>query len=423
MADLFGSGALPCGSRILWEKVLSSKAFSLGFFFPSGSRTDPPGKAGLAHLVEHMVFKGTLAYSASDLARKVDRVGGDLNAWTDREEIAFTCTVPAEHWRTAGEVLVQLCFHPNFPVEELEREREVIRNEILATLEDPEEMAYESFLSLLSRGDWSRPVAGTEKSLALLTAGDVRSWHSAHLVLPSLTVVACGNLDEVSLSNDLGFHLGGVALGTATNFHLASFRTAPVCRVVPADFQMVQVLGGWHFGKPSTVREATVWQFFSMLWGETMSSRLFQSLRESRGLCYSVTSQVFDTETEWGLQFFATAAPEHGRAIAEVLREEILRLQTEPPTETEWEDARLALLGGLILGSEKMENRVGRLWHFHRSFDVRESLDTLLVNLEVPVTREEHSRVLDMVRGPCSLEIWGKTRLRSSKALETFWRR
>ena len=92
MAEQSGIGRLPGGAKILWEHVGSSLTLSLGFFFATGSRYDSPGKGGTAHLVEHLLFKGTKNHTAASLARLVDRVGGDLNAWTDREEMAFTCT-------------------------------------------------------------------------------------------------------------------------------------------------------------------------------------------------------------------------------------------------------------------------------------------------------------------------------------------
>src|SRR5262245_41068273 len=112
MAEQAAIGRLPGGANILWEHVGSSLTVSLGFLFAAGSRLDPPGKAGTAHLVEHLVFKGTRGHTAASLARLVDRVGGDLNAWTDREEMAFTCSVPADAWRTAVEALCELCLHP-----------------------------------------------------------------------------------------------------------------------------------------------------------------------------------------------------------------------------------------------------------------------------------------------------------------------
>ncbi len=421
MADHFGSGQLPHGSRILMEHVPHSRAFSLGFFFPTGSRSDPVGKAGLAHLVEHLVFKGTKSYSTSELARMVDRVGGDLNAWTDREELAFSCTVPCEHWETAAKALMELCFFPRFPEQELEREKEVIRNEILATFEDAEEMSYDTFLEHLDPGLWSRPIAGTPESLSSLTLSDVKLWHRENVTPSHLVIVACGAFDSGALQNRLSAGLQMVVPTQPTDFR-AEFSPARFCRVVAADFQMVQVIGGWSFPSPKSLREAIVWQVFSMLWGETMSSRLFQSLREELGLCYSVGSQIFDTDQDWGLQFFATSAPEHGKAVVEALREQVKILIAQPPTEEEWEDSRQALKGGMLLSAEKMEARVSRLWRYFQSFHVQESLEASMEALDHPVTSDEKQNVLQTLvhRRPVLL-VWGKTRLRSSRALEALW--
>ena len=421
MADRFGSGQLPHGSRILMEHVPHSRAFSFGFFFTTGSRSDPVGKAGLAHLVEHLVFKGTQSYSTSELARMVDRVGGDLNAWTDREELAFSCSVPSEHWETSVKVLLELCFSPRFPEEELEREKEVIRNEILATFEDPEEMSYDNFLQNLDPGLWSRPVAGTPESLSGLTLNDVKLWHHQHVSPNHLVIVACGNFNSRDLRNTLEAGLKQLTPTEPFNFR-TEFSPVWFCRVVAAEFQMVQVLSGWCFPRPKTLREAIVWQVFSMLWGETMSSRLFQSLREERGLCYSVGSQIFDTDQDWGLQFFATAAPEHSRAVVEALSEQVKMLVSQPPSLEEWEDSRQSLRGGMLLGSEKMEARVSRLWKYFQSFGVQESFEASMETLDHPVTREEQLKVLGTLshQRPVLL-VWGKTRLRSSRSLEALW--
>jgi predicted Zn-dependent peptidase len=172
---------------------------------------------------------------------------------------------------------------------------------------------------------------------------------------------------------------------------------------------MVQVVGGFSFPAPRDARAAAVWQIASMLWGETMSSRLFQSVREQRGLCYSVTSQVFDAEGVWGLQFFASCAPENTSALLAALHEEILRLKTHPPTELEWDDARAALRGGVILGAEKTENRTGRLWRQYESFGAVLGVEQTLALLDAPVAPEERERVLHALLAQTpSLMVWGR---------------
>lgn len=408
MAEDIGFGRLPRGSRILWERVGHSRTFSLGFFFATGSRFDPPGLAGTAHLVEHLVFKGTRGHTAATLAKLVDKVGGDLNAWTDREELAFTCTVPAESWKVAVEALSELCFHPTFPAQEFEREKEVIRNEILAALEDPEELSYDCFLHSHSPGEWSRPVAGTEESLARITLDDARRWWEEYGRPERLTVAFSGGVDPAPVCQALSLLLEGPkpmvpVVDTPPRF-------APVHRqwIERTGFQMIQVLGGFSFPAPVSAREAAVWQIASMLWGETMSSRLFQSIREQKGLCYSVNSQVFDAEGTWGLQFFASCAPENTAPLLESLAAEIARLKSSPPTQEEWEDARAALRGGIVLGAEKSENRTGRLWRQYESFGTVLGVDATIELLSAPVSLEEQAMVLNCLAQVPSLLVWGK---------------
>jgi predicted Zn-dependent peptidase len=357
-----------------------------------------------------MVFKGTAGHTAASLARLVDRVGGDLNAWTDREELAFTCTVPAEAWAVAVEALCELCLHPTFPPEEFDREKEVIRSEILATFEDPEDLSYEEFLRQVSPGDWSRPVAGTEESLASITREDALRWWSTFCTSDRLTIAFSGGTDPSVLRQALEARLDGASPVPGTPAALARF--APLSRrwAVKAPFQMAQVIGGFAFPAPRTAREAAVWQIASMLWGETMSSRLFQTIREQEGLCYSVTSQVFDAEGTWGLQFFATCAPENTAALVTSLAREVGRLTTEPPTDAEWDDARSALKGSVVLGAERTENRVGRLWRQWDAFGHVLGADDTARILEEPVSSAERAMVLGTLAAQVpSLLVWGKT--------------
>ncbi len=407
MAEQSGIGRLPGGAKILWEHVGSSLTLSLGFFFATGSRYDAPGKGGTAHLVEHLLFKGTKNHTAASLARLVDRVGGDLNAWTDREEMAFTCTVPAEAWATAVEALCELCLHPTFPPDEFEREKEVIRNEILAGLEDPEELSFDAYLQNTA-GEWGRPVAGTETSLGEITLEDAREWWRRFGGTERLTVCVSGGVEPSLIESAMADRLRDFPVLELTAYSSPEFRPRLKRWRKKADFQMVQVIAGFSIPVPATAREAAVLQIFSMLWGETMSSRLFQSIRERRGLCYSITSQLFDAEASWALQVFATCAPENAAELVAVLEEEIGRLTTDPPSVEEWNDARSALRGGAVLGAERTESRAGRLWRQYQSFELVHSIDEHLRLLDDPVTAAESRAVLTALSVPFTLLVWGR---------------
>lgn len=409
MAEDIGFGRLPRDAKILWEHVQTSLTFSLGFFFATGSRFDPPGKAGTAHLVEHLVFKGTKNHTAASLARLVDRVGGDLAAWTDREELGFTCTVPADAWAVAVEALTELCLFPSFPEEEFDREKEVIRNEILASLEDPEELSYDAFLQGVDPGDWSRPVAGSETSLAAITLFDARDWWAKFGIPERLTVAFSGGVSPSLVQDALAARLGMSLPSATVEVEPPKFRPQGCRWVVPSDSQMVQVIGGFTFPAPETARQAAVWQIFSMLWGETMSSRLFQSVRENLGLCYSVSSQVFDSDGTWGLQFFATCAPSNLEPLLAALAKEVAGLSSDSPTDQEWNDAQAALRGAVILGSEKTENRVARLWHQFENFTTPLGTPSALELIAEAVSSEERQLVLNRLAGQRpSLLVWGK---------------
>ncbi|NNM67033.1 MAG: insulinase family protein [Spirochaetales bacterium] len=382
MADTLGHRILPNGIKILWDHVASSSVASLGFFYPFGSRDDPAGREGLAHFVEHFVFKGTENFSASSLARKVDSVGGDLNAYTDRSEIGFTCTVPANSWTLALEVLVELCFRPTFPPEEFEKEKSVILSEIQASEEDPEEIAYEAFLARLDPGHAElRPVAGTISSVSSLDYSSVVAWAGSHLRPENLVFCWSGPL-EPELVIDC---LISRSPSKAPQARVLSYRpifARPFIESVRSSFQIVQLVLGFHRNEAITWEDSLFLQTFSILWGETMGSRLFQRLREDLGLCYSVASQVWETEASSGLHTFLSVRPENLEKTLSTLHVLLNELSSQPPSTLEWQEAKKSLIGSFVLSSERMENRMQRLFSVWSRWGRLVSVNQILADLE-----------------------------------------
>jgi predicted Zn-dependent peptidase len=251
-------------------------------------------------------------------------------------------------------------------------------------------------------------VAGTEASLSKIGLEDATRWWTEYGRPERLTVAFSGGVDPELVRAALVERLGS-APPLGVDDDPPRFVPRPGCWLEKADFQMAQILGGFSFPSPSSARQAAVWQVASMLWGETMSSRLFQTIREQQGLCYSITSQVFDAEGTWGLQFFASCAPENLSALVAALGNEVERLSTHPPTSDEWEDARAALRGGIVLGAEKSENRTGRLWRQFESFGSVLGVDATMALLDLPVSEDEKAFVLDTLTSQVpSLMVWGK---------------
>jgi predicted Zn-dependent peptidase len=382
VADTLGHRILSNGIKVLWDHVASSSVASLGFFYPFGSRDDPVGREGLAHFVEHFVFKGTENFSASSLARKVDAVGGDLNAYTDRSEIGFTCTVPATSWSVALEVLVELCFRPTFPQAEFEKEKSVILSEIQASDEDPEEVAYEAFLSRLDPGHPElRPVAGSLSSVSLLDHASVVAWARAHLRPENLVFCWSGPLDPDVVIPAL---LSGSPLRPSQTRDLTCqpLRALPFKVAARSSFQIIQIVLGFQRNEVITWEDSLFLQAFSILWGETMGSRLFQRLREDLGLCYSVASQVWETDTSSGIHSFLSVRPENLEVTLRTLQILIVELSRQPPSALEWQDAKKSLSGSFVLSSERMENRMQRLFSVWSRWGRLIDVDQVLSDLE-----------------------------------------
>lgn len=420
MTDRTGRVCTSHGMEILWETVPQSRAVSLGFFFPSGSRDDPPGKNGTAHFVEHMLFKGTRTYSAGALAKAIDRLGGDLNAYTDREEMAFHCTVPAPYWKQAADILYELCFEATFPESEIEKERAVIQSEILSSLEDPEELSYESFYRFsYPEQPYGLPVAGTHDSLKKITRADLTDWAQVHLNQGQCCLAVSGPLTSQEV-------LSWAEEKTSTGDNHRPLRPLlqdqlqkPFLQSVRENFQTTQVVGGFCFPQVKTLPQALMLQWFSLLWGETMSSRLFQNIREDRGLCYSISSQVTEENSVSMLHFFSSCAPERAGELIQALKDEVNHLVVSP-AEEEWESARLALLGGLVLGSERMENRMQRLVQNYWTFGQIYTLDSIEQTVS-SLSSQEAWRLLQTSLKQPSLLVWGSWKQGRKLQLDRFW--
>ncbi len=367
--DLLGRQTLSFGTEMLWEVLPGHQVASLGFFYSVGSRNDPLGKEGLSHFVEHFLFKGTRSYSPSSLVREIERLGGEINAYTDRAEIAFTCTVPVSAWETALKVLCELCFFPTFPRTEFLKEKNVILSEIQSANEDPEEVSYDQFLARLDPGHPElHPVGGTVSSLDNITYEDLLQWKTAYLCDDVLTFVWTGDLNPQTIALKFESLRGKTPSKSAHKGGIPLIQPQAFLSYQNSDFQMLQVVLGWHFPENPTQTQALFLQVFSTLWAETMISRLFQNLRENLGLCYSVGSQVWETEARLGVHTFLSTTPEQALDLLRALKFQIKELET-PPSILEWEDAKNALAGSLQITAERSEARMFRLfanwsrWH------------------------------------------------------------
>ncbi len=379
------------------EPVGHTDVVSLGLWNVRGSRDETRDEAGFSHFLEHMLFKGTQRRSAFQIAREVERVGGFLNAFTEKEVVCCYCTLPAENLPLAVDVLCDMYFHSTLDPREIEKEKAVVINEIQTAEDNPEEKAHQLYLEGLWDGhELSRKITGESAEVTAIGREQLERFYRERFSAEHTVVTASGRLETEGLLEQLNARFpSGQALPAA-----GPERRQPERRrsweLKRDKFEQVQVYTGLSY--PSARRAADYYQdlVFNTLFGESMSSRLFQDLREDKGLCYTVYSfrSYFTDISLWTV--YASTTPATLEALLDGLEGELGRLRTEPPTAREVEDAKSQIRGGLILAKEDMENRMKRLFRMHyltdRVVEPEESMAML-----AGVGREEVLRLVDQL--------------------------
>lgn len=348
-------------TRVLLERVEHTDAVSVGLWFRHGSRDESPLEKGFSHFLEHMLFKGTSRRGPLQIAQDVDRVGGVLNAFTEKETTCLYATVPREYLELAVDVLLDIAFHSVLPESEIVKEKSIIGNEIEAYEDNPEEMAHEQFL----RDMWG------EHPLALKISGEIEEingiersalldFYRRYFGVLGCIISVAGGFDIDDVVALLESRLADVPGGQAVPQRVSPVRRAS-WRHASGPFKQVQLFAGVNFPLPNSTEAFFRLLVFSTVFGESMSSRLFQELRENKGLCYAVYAfRAYYADTAlWSV--YAGTSPQLVISLLEALNMELRRFKQEPPSEAEITDAKSHLRGGVALSKDDMEARMRRL--------------------------------------------------------------
>jgi len=368
---------LPNGLRVITQAMPAVRSVALGFWIGSGSRSESAAENGVSHFIEHMLFKGTPSRSAEQIAREMDAVGGHLDAFTDVEMSGYTMKVLDEQLGFAFEILADMLCHPKFDPIEIEKEKGVILEELKMVNDDPESAVHELFV----RDFWKShplgwPIAGTKRTIAGFHEDDLRAYHRSHYTAANVTVTAAGSLDHDAVLALVERHFGALAAGQAI-----PIQPAPECRAVfrlknRRSLQQLQLC----LGMPA-VEAAHPLHFacytLNVILGGSMSSRLFQSIRERQGLAYSICSELNLHRDTGCLAVFAGTSPQAGRRVLELTLAELGRLKNEPVPEEELERARQHMKGALLLSLESTGSRMSNLARQWLTYGRFYSLDEL----------------------------------------------
>ena len=349
---------LPSGLSVVTDAMPHLESASLGAWIGAGSRDEKPDEHGISHLLEHMAFKGTKRRNARQIAEEIEAVGGDLNAATSVESTAYYARVLKADVPLALDVLSDIIAEPTFDADELRREQNVIVQEIGAVEDAPDDLVFERLQeTAFPKQPVGRSILGTPETVRSFSPARLRAYLTRNYRAPDMIVAAAGAIDHDKIVVEAARRFASFAGPAAPPPEPAHFRGGS--RVETRDLEQVHIAFALQ-GVPVRDEQLHSLQVFTSVLGGGMSSRLFQQLREKRGLCYTVNAFHMPYSDTGMFAFYAgtdeTDAPELMRvAIGEIMR------ATETIDETEVARAKAQLKAGLLMALESSEARLGQL--------------------------------------------------------------
>ncbi|NJD56350.1 MAG: insulinase family protein [Nitrospirae bacterium] len=356
---MFTKAHLENGIPVVMESFKNVRSVAIGVWVKVGSRYEAHSENGISHFLEHMFFKGTKKYTAKDIAVEIDTVGGDLNAFTSRENTAFYVKILDEYLDRGINLLAEIFVHSTFPEDELEKEKKIIKEEIKMVEDTPDDYVHDLFTQTIwGREGLGQPVLGTRDTIASFTRDDILSHIRRYYGSRDIVIACAGNFDQDQVMTMLNARFGGLRQGSATKEgDVPEFRFSR--RVVVKDLSEAHIcIGVPGLSQVSEDRYALF--ILNTILGGSVSSRLFQEVRENRGLAYSVysfTAMYYDTGL-WGV--YAGVSRKRVREVCDLIVKEMLELGSTL-TDEELDKAKRHLKGNMVLALESTNSRMNNI--------------------------------------------------------------
>ena len=379
---------MPNGLTLITEEMKHIRSISIGIWVKTGSRDEDREWNGISHFVEHMVFKGTQHRSAEEIARQVDSIGGNIDAFTAKECISFSMKVLDEHLPVALDVLSDLVLNPVFDDQDIKRERGVILEEIKMDEDNPDYLVHEIF----TQNFWKdhplgRPILGTRDTVKRFERPPVYDFYNQRFIPGNVIITAAGNLNHERFVELVTRHFE--KMKPATNgFHSAPPKIIP--KIVlrnKKSLEQVQICVGVP-SYPITHEKRHSSYILNTLLGGGMSSRLFQNIRERQGLAYAIYSDLNPYRDTGCLSIYAGTSRESAVKVVECVVSEFQKLKSELVSAEELQRAKDQLKGSLMLSLESSTARMSNLARQEMYFDRFYGLDELIEKIEA-VTADE----------------------------------
>jgi predicted Zn-dependent peptidase len=373
---------LPNGLTVITEQMQHIRSISIGIWIKTGSRDEDLQWNGISHFIEHMVFKGTAHRSAEDIARQVDSIGGNMDAFTAKECICFNIKVLDEHLPIAMDVLSDLVLNPTFDTQDITRERSVILEEIKMDEDSPDYLVHEIFsLNFWKDHPLGKPILGTKDTVKRFERPPVLDFYAQRFSPGNIIICAAGNLDHAKFVELVSKHFHAMK-PVKNGFHSAPPRVVPkiILRNKKA-LEQVQICVGVP-SHPIAHEKRHASYILNTLLGGGMSSRLFQNIRERQGLAYAIYSDLSPYRDTGCLSVYAGTSRESANKVVQSIVAEFRKLKADHVPAEELRRSKDQLKGSLMLSLESSTARMSNLARQEMYFDHFNDMDELLQKIE-----------------------------------------
>ena len=388
---------LPSGLRLITEAMPHVRSVSVGVWLERGSRHETDEESGVAHFVEHMLFKGTASRTAQEIAQTIDSIGGQLDAFTSKEYAGYYIKVLDEHVPLAIDLLSDMILRPAFLPDDVTREQGVILEEIKMVEDAPDDLVHEVFTAQFwAQHPLGRPILGTAETVSSFSSPQLRRYFERTYVAPHLVVTAAGHLEHAALRALVERAFASVPTGSVASPDAAP-AVAPGVVVREKDIEQSHVCLGTRAYPQAHPKRHALYVLNTIL-GGSMSSRLFQHIREDRGLAYAVWSGLMTHSDAGALSVYAGCATDKVDEVIDLTLAEFTAMTRTPVSDAELRRAKDHLKGSLMLSLENTSSRMSQLARQEMFFGRQFTLDEMLRDIET-VSAGDVAAVADELLG------------------------
>jgi predicted Zn-dependent peptidase len=405
---MFRKEVLANGLTVLTETMPHVRSVALGVWIRRGSRHEQKSESGLAHFLEHMVFKGTERRSQAEIAQEMDEIGGQTDAFTSHEYAGFHAKVLDEHVVRAVDLLSDIVSRPRFDDEEIERERKVILDEMKSVEDTPDDVVHDLFTEAF----WpdhglGRPVLGRVETVSSFTRKDLVGFFKRMYAPSNLIVSAAGNLEEEQILDLVRERFSSLSTPPDGIANVAP-RVSPTIQLQEKDLELAHLVVGSEAPPQASPRRHAAYVLNAVL-GGNLSSRLFQVIREEHALAYAVFSSLSAYQDTGQFSIYAGTEARNVPLVLDLVLAELRRIKSQPVEETELQRAKSHLRGSILMGLESTSARMSQLARQEMYFGRYVSADEVISGIDAVSSSEVLELAAEMFgRGPLAMTVLGR---------------